>query len=114
MNTRLVDSLVQIIESLTPEERIFLQERLSSKPIQVTAGVCGGQPRIRNTRIPVWTLVAFRQQGANEEGANSNPPHLLARYKVTKSCLGSDTAKSSRSYQEAKPAQIQQTSFHHS
>jgi len=42
MNTRLVDSLVQVIESLTPEERIFLQERLSSKPIQVTVGVCGG------------------------------------------------------------------------
>ncbi|WP_228060923.1 MULTISPECIES: DUF433 domain-containing protein [unclassified Coleofasciculus] len=34
----------------------MLFERLSSKTIQVTAGVCGGQPRIRNTRIPVWTL----------------------------------------------------------
>jgi hypothetical protein len=55
MNTQLVNSLVQIIESLTPEERTLLFERLSSKSIQVTAGVCGGQPRIRNTRIPVWT-----------------------------------------------------------
>ncbi|WP_448273819.1 DUF433 domain-containing protein [Nostoc sp. DSM 114160] len=65
MNTRLVDSLVQIIESLTPEERIFLQQRLSSQPIQVTVGVCGGQPRIRNTRIPVWGrwwLFANREQ----------------------------------------------------
>ena len=52
MNTQLVNSLVQIIESLTPEERTLLFERLSSKPIQVTAGVCGGQLRIRNTRIP--------------------------------------------------------------
>ncbi|MEH2419408.1 MAG: DUF433 domain-containing protein [Nostoc sp.] len=76
MNTRLVDSLVQIIESLTPEERIFLQEQLSSKPIQVTVGVCGGQPRIRNTRIPVWTLVAFRQQGADEEELPRNYPTL--------------------------------------
>lgn len=76
MNTRLVDSLVQIIESLTPQERIFLQERLSSKPIQVTAGVCGGQPRIRNTRIPVWTLVVFRQQGADKEELLRNYPTL--------------------------------------
>ncbi|GAA6618977.1 DUF433 domain-containing protein [Scytonema sp. NUACC26] len=76
MNTQLVDSLVQIIESLSPEERIFLQERLSSKPIQVTVGVCGGQPRIRNTRIPVWTLVAFRQQGADDEELLRNYPAL--------------------------------------
>ncbi|MBN4003997.1 MAG: DUF433 domain-containing protein [Nostoc sp. LPT] len=76
MNTRLVDSLVQIIESLTPEERVFLQQRLSSQLIQVTVGVCGGQPRIRNTRIPMWTLVAFRQQGADEEELLRNYPTL--------------------------------------
>ncbi|MFL9452206.1 MULTISPECIES: DUF433 domain-containing protein [Nostocales] len=51
---------MQIIESLSSEERIFLQERLSSKPIQVTFDVCGGQPCIRSTRIPVWTPIAFR------------------------------------------------------
>lgn len=76
MNTRLVDSLIQIIESLTPEERILLQEQLNRKPIQVTSGVCGGQPRIRNTRIPVWTLVAFRQQGADDEELLRNYPTL--------------------------------------
>jgi uncharacterized protein (DUF433 family) len=79
MNTQLVDSLVQIIESLTAEERTLLFERLSSKPIQVTAGVCGGQPRIRNTRIPVWTLVAFRKQGADEEELLRNYPTLSKR-----------------------------------
>lgn len=79
MNTQLVDSLVQIIESLTPEERLLLSEQLSSKPIQVTAGVCGGQPRIRNTRIPVWTLVAFRQQGADDEELLRNYPTLSQR-----------------------------------
>lgn len=76
MNTRLVDSLVQIIESLTPKERIRLQERLSDRAIQVTEGVCGGQPRIRNTRIPVWTLVTFRQQGAEDEELLRNYPAL--------------------------------------
>ena len=76
MNTQLVNSLVQIIESLTAEEHTLLFERLSSKPIQVTAGVCGGQPRIRNTRIPVWTLVAFRKQGADDEELLRNYPTL--------------------------------------
>ena len=76
MNTQLVNSLVQIIESLTAEEHTLLFERLSSKAIQVTAGVCGGQPRIRNTRIPVWTLVAFRKQGADDEELLRNYPTL--------------------------------------
>lgn len=79
MNTRLVDSLVQIIESLIPEESNLLFERLSSKLIQVTVGVCGGQPRIRNTRIPVWTLVAFRKQGADDEELRQNYPTLSNR-----------------------------------
>ncbi|AFZ18584.1 DUF433 domain-containing protein [Allocoleopsis franciscana] len=78
MNTQLVNSLVQIIESLTPEERTLLFEQLRSKSIQVTAGVCGGQPRIRNTRIPVWTLVAFRQQGADDEELLRNYPSLTS------------------------------------
>ncbi|WP_292785917.1 DUF433 domain-containing protein [Nostoc sp. NMS9] len=95
MNTRLVDSLVQIIESLTPEERIFLQQRLSSQPIQVTVGVCGGQPRIRNTRIPVWTLVAFRQQGADEE-------ELLRNY----STLTHDDLKAAWTYYEQHQEQL--------
>jgi len=76
MNTRLVDSLVHIIESLNPEERILLQERLSGNPIQVTIGICGGQPRIRNTRIPVWSLVSFRQLGADDEELLRNYPTL--------------------------------------
>lgn len=40
---------------------------MNQRTIQVTPGVCGGQPCIRNTRIPVWTLVAFRQQGTDDE-----------------------------------------------
>ncbi|AFY76018.1 MAG: hypothetical protein IGR93_17765 [Hydrococcus sp. C42_A2020_068] len=31
MNTKLVNSLVQIIQSLTPEEQALLEERLQSK-----------------------------------------------------------------------------------
>ncbi|NES97080.1 MAG: hypothetical protein F6K32_17960 [Desertifilum sp. SIO1I2] len=45
MNAKLVNSLVQIIESLTLEERALLFERLYNNTIQVTPGVCGGQSR---------------------------------------------------------------------
>ena len=45
---------------------------------RVTPGVCGGQARIRNTRIPVWTLVAYRQQGAPDEELLANYPGLTA------------------------------------
>ena len=76
MNTKLVDSLIEVIDALTPEESALLQERLQNRAIRQTAGVCGGNARIRNTRIPVWTLVSFRQQGANEEELLRNYPAL--------------------------------------
>jgi uncharacterized protein (DUF433 family) len=76
MNIQLVDSLVQIIEALIPEENALLQEKLLARTIQATPGVCGGYARIRNTRIPVWTLVSFRQQGADEAELLHNYPTL--------------------------------------
>jgi uncharacterized protein (DUF433 family) len=75
-NIKLVDSLFQIIESLTPEEIQLLQERLQTRAIQQTPGVCGGNPRIRNTRIPVWTIISFRQQGADKAELLRNYPGL--------------------------------------
>ena len=78
MNTQLVDSLVQIITALTPEENTLLQEKLLARTIQATPGVCGGYARIRNTRIPVWTLVSFRHQGADEAELLRNYPALTS------------------------------------
>ncbi|MEM9009038.1 MAG: DUF433 domain-containing protein [Cyanobacteria bacterium P01_F01_bin.86] len=78
MNIQLIDSLIQIINALTPEERTLLQEKLQNRPIQMSPGVCGGQARIRNTRIPVWTLVSFRQQGADEAELLRNYPSLTS------------------------------------
>jgi uncharacterized protein (DUF433 family) len=36
------------------------------KIIRHTAGVIGGDARVRNTRIPVWTLVELKKQGRTE------------------------------------------------
>jgi len=76
MNTQLVDSLIQTIEALTSAENLLFQEKLAAISIQSTPGVCGGYARIRNTRIPVWTLVSLRQQGADEGELLQNYPSL--------------------------------------
>jgi uncharacterized protein (DUF433 family) len=38
----------------------------SGAGIEETAGVCGGEPRISGTRIPVWTLEQSRHLGMSE------------------------------------------------
>ncbi len=53
-----------------------MQDKLPHKAIQATPGVCGGCARIRDTRIPVWTLISFRQQGADEAELLRNYPDL--------------------------------------
>ncbi len=53
-----------------------MSKQTQDKLIQKTVGVCGGNARIRDTRIPVWTLVSFFQQGASEEELLRNYPGL--------------------------------------
>lgn len=76
MNAKLVDSLVGIIDSLDNEDYVLLQEKLKEKLIQKTAGVCSGYARIRQTRVPVWTVISFLQQGANIDEILENYPML--------------------------------------
>lgn len=51
-----------------------LDRRMSA--IQQTPGVCGGNARIRNTRIPVWTIISFLKLGASEDEIRRNYPIL--------------------------------------
>ena len=44
--------------------------------IRKIPGVSGGHACVRNTRIPVWTLVSLRQQGATEQELLNNYPGL--------------------------------------
>ena len=46
--------------------------------IESTPGVCGGEPRIVRTRIPVWVLVQFRKLGASEADLLRSYPTLRA------------------------------------
>ncbi|WP_008317731.1 DUF433 domain-containing protein [Leptolyngbya sp. PCC 6406] len=76
MNFKLVESLVQAIESLPPEDYALFQEQLTTRSIPKTKGVCGGHARIRNTRIPVWTLISLQNQGADDAELLHNFPGL--------------------------------------
>ena len=44
--------------------------------IMKTPGVCGGDPCIRNTRIPVWLLVAWRKDGLTNEQIRFHHPDV--------------------------------------
>jgi uncharacterized protein (DUF433 family) len=47
--------------------------------IQQTPGVCGGDPCIRKTRIPVWSLARGRQLGMTEAELLDSYPSLQAQ-----------------------------------
>jgi uncharacterized protein (DUF433 family) len=46
--------------------------------IESTTGVCGGDPRIAGTRIPVWTLEQYRRLGLTEAQVLNGFPTLRA------------------------------------
>ncbi|RUT06449.1 hypothetical protein DSM106972_027060 [Dulcicalothrix desertica PCC 7102] len=74
--TQLLQVIADLPEELVDEALAYVL-RLQN-PIQITPGVCGGHARIRNTRIPVWTLVAYRKLGAPDEELLANYPGLTA------------------------------------
>jgi uncharacterized protein (DUF433 family) len=47
-----------------------------SNMIVSSPGICGGEHRIFGTRIPVWVLVAFRQQGMSDRSLLRNYPTI--------------------------------------
>jgi uncharacterized protein (DUF433 family) len=46
--------------------------------IECNPGVCGGDPCVRGTRIPVWVLAQFRRWGMSEADILKSYPTLLA------------------------------------
>ena len=46
--------------------------------IEATPGVCGGDPRISGTRVPVWTLEQYRRLGLSEAQILGTFPGLRA------------------------------------
>jgi uncharacterized protein (DUF433 family) len=73
-----IRALATAIEELTQEERAVLEDTLRQRAVESTPGVCGGYARLRGTRIPIWTLVSLRQQGASDDELLRNYPTLTS------------------------------------
>ncbi|MBE9164698.1 MULTISPECIES: DUF433 domain-containing protein [Microcoleaceae] len=74
----LKEQLLQTIETL-PDDLLaqtlqFVQTL--QHPIHKTPGICGGAAGIRDTRIPVGTIIAYQQQGATEAELLYNYPGI--------------------------------------
>jgi uncharacterized protein (DUF433 family) len=72
------------LESLTRGEKAQLLQWVARDlgdafpGIESTPGVCGGEPCIVRTRIPVWILERARSQGVSEADLLRNYPTLRA------------------------------------
>lgn len=61
-----------LIASLSPGEKaqllaeLLLSFNIPAVGISHTPGVCGGRACIRNTRIPVWSIVEAKKMGATD------------------------------------------------
>lgn len=70
--------------ALSPNEKAqaiqLLVRSLSNvwQGIEKTPGVCGGDTRIANTRIPIWSLINYRRLGASDARILQDFPHLKA------------------------------------
>ena len=70
--------------ALSPTEKsqalqLILNSLLNSwHGIEKTLNVCGGDACIRSTRIPVWLIVSYRQQGTSDAKILAAYPSLTA------------------------------------
>jgi uncharacterized protein (DUF433 family) len=76
MNPKLVESLVEAVQSLPPADYALFHTTLSDRMVRKTPGVAGGLACIRNTRIAVWMLISLQKQGVDEAELLHNFPGL--------------------------------------
>lgn len=79
-----VDEVERILSEMTPAEKARVLQTLVREMgdafpgIETTPGVCGGEPCIVRTRIPVWLLEQARRLGTTEAELLVNFPTLRA------------------------------------
>lgn len=79
-----LDTVRKLIAELSPGERAQAMQWLAGRPghgspgIEGTAGVCGGEPCVVRTRIPVWLLVQAHKLGSRESDILRAYPSLRA------------------------------------
>ena len=81
---RPLEDIQKLIPSLTSAEKAQLLQIVardlgeSFPGIESTPGVCGGEPCVVRTRIPVWLLERARRLGISEAGLLTSYPTLRA------------------------------------
>lgn len=79
-----IDKMEEMIMALTPAERAQLLQKIvqhlgeNFPNIENDPTICGGEPRIVRTRIPIWLLVKARQLGTTEADILKSYPSLRA------------------------------------
>jgi uncharacterized protein (DUF433 family) len=74
----------RMLSSLPPAERVQVLQRIKGRlanafpGVESTPDVCGGEPCIVGTRIPVWVLVQARRLGTSEADLLRAYPTLRA------------------------------------
>jgi len=98
-----LEQAIDLIGRLTRGEKVRLVRDIVSQlddsfpGIDTQAGVCGGEPCIVRTRIPVWLLVQTRRLGVSEADILRAYPTLRAQDLVE-----------AWAYWHAHPAEIEQ------
>jgi uncharacterized protein (DUF433 family) len=70
------EQFLQQVEQFADAVRREAASRGGPPSVQRTPGVCGGEARVRDTRITVGTLIALQRQGASEAELIENFPSL--------------------------------------
>jgi uncharacterized protein (DUF433 family) len=70
------EAIRQQEEAMHSEDIPDAEKGLTMSEIRKTPGVCGGEARIRNTRIPVWLLVEYRAVGLSDAQLLESYPAL--------------------------------------
>ncbi len=84
MSETILEKIGQALLDLSPGEKARLLQKLAGQIGGVVPGidtdptVCGGEPCIARTRIPVWLLVRARQLCASEASLLGACPPLRA------------------------------------
>lgn len=74
----------QLLSQMSATEKVQLLQWIArdlsgaTPGIESTPGICGGEPRIVGTRIPVWALVQFHKLGSSEADILRAYPTLRA------------------------------------
>ena len=79
-----IDEMEEIIMKLSPAERAQLLQKIiqhlgeSFPNIECDPNICGGEPRIIRTRIPIWLLVQAHKLGTSDADILKIYPSLRA------------------------------------